>query len=143
MMSFFRSLTNTVLIAGFISGCATVRQQDLDAWVGAPVEALDAHPVFLTMPMYRAQTASGVETRNYVNSKEVEQCFTNLGVRRGDKKYVSHSAFTTCSDSRVVCNNLFYIQGEKVLRYVPTGACYTDDSVRPNVGYLAPKQPVR
>lgn len=139
----FRTVTSTALIAGLISGCATVRQQDLDAWAGAPVEALDAHPLFLTMPMYRTQTDNGVETRNYVNGEDVEQCFTSAGARRGDRKYVSHSAFTTCSESRVVCNNLFYIQGGKVIRYVPTGACYTNDSVRPNIGYLAPKPPGR
>lgn len=142
-MSMFRTVTSTALIAGLISGCATVRQQDLDAWAGAPVEALDAHPLFLTMPMYRTQTDNGVETRNYVNGEDVEQCFTSAGARRGDRKYVSHSAFTTCSESRVVCNNLFYIQGGKVIRYVPTGACYTNDSVRPNIGYLAPKPPGR
>lgn len=139
----FRTVTSTALITGLISGCATVRQQDLDAWAGAPVEALDAHPLFLTMPMYRTQTDNGVETRNYVNGEDVEQCFTSAGARRGDRKYVSHSAFTTCSESRVVCNNLFYIQGGKVIRYVPTGACYTNDSVRPNIGYLAPKPPGR
>ncbi|AGU53404.1 hypothetical protein VAPA_2c08480 [Variovorax paradoxus B4] len=138
-MSIFKSVASAALVAGFVSGCATVRQQDLDAWVGAPVEALDAHPLFLTMPVYRAQTASGVETRNYVNSREVEQCFTSHGARRGDGKYVSHTAFTTCSESSVACNNLFYIQGGKVIRYVPTGACYTNDSVRPNIGYLTPK----
>jgi hypothetical protein len=30
------------------------------------VEALGAHPVFLTMPVYRTQTESGIEIRNYV-----------------------------------------------------------------------------
>ena len=134
-MSTCRVFTAIALVAGVVSGCATVRQQDLDAWVGAPVEALDAHPLFLTMPMYRAQTDRGVETRNYVNSKEVEQCFTSAGARRGDKSYVSHTAFTTCSQSSVVCNNIFYIQGGKVIRYAPTGACYTDNTVLPNIGY--------
>ena len=95
------------------------------------------------MPMYRAQTDSGIETRNYVNSKEVEQCFTSVDARRGDRKFVSHSAFTTCSENRLVCNNLFYIQAGKVLRYAPTGACYTNDSVRPNAGYLKSKPPVQ
>ena len=85
--------------------------------------------------MYRAQTDRGVETRNYVNSKEVEQCFTSAGARRGDKSYVSHTAFTACSQSSVVCNNIFYIQGGKVIRYAPTGACYTDNTVLPNIGY--------
>jgi len=142
-MPISRHIICAAIAAGTIAGCATVRQQDLDAWAGAPVEALDTHPLFLTIPMYRTQTDSGIETRNYVNSKDVEQCFTRVGARRGDGKYVSHSAFTTCSENRVVCNNLFYIQGGKVLRYAPTGSCYTDDSVRPQAGYLAPKAPGR
>lgn len=49
-------------------------------------------------------------------------------------------AFTTCSQSSIVCNNIFYIQAGKVIRYAPTGARYTDDAVRPKVGYL-PTQP--
>lgn len=138
-MSIFRSVTSAAIVIGAISGCATVRQQDLDAWVGTPVEALDTHPLFLTMPMYRTQTDSGVETRNYVNGTEVEQCFTRMGARRNDSKYLSRSAFTTCSENRIVCNNLFYIQGGKVIRYAPTGDCFTDDSVRPQIGYLTPR----
>ncbi|MGJ7609026.1 hypothetical protein ACSFA7_32135 [Variovorax sp. LT1R20] len=134
----FKSITCAAIVIGTITGCATVRQQDLDAWVGVPVEALDTHQVFLTMPVYRTQTDSGIEIRNYVNSKDIEQCFARSGVRRGDNKYVSHSAFITCSDTRLVCNNMFYVQAGKVTRYAPTGNCYTDDSVRPQAGYLSP-----
>lgn len=139
----FKVVTTSVFVAAILSGCATVRQQDLDAWVGTPVEALDTHPLFLTMPMYRAQTDSGIETRNYVNGEKVEQCFTSAGARRGDRKYVSHTAFTTCSQSSIVCNNIFYIQAGKVIRYTPTGACYTDDTVRPKVGYLPTQSPAK
>jgi hypothetical protein len=134
-MSTFQISAAMALVLGLVAGCATVRQQDVDAWVGVPVEALDAHPVFLTMPMYRTQTDQGIETRNYVNSKEVAQCFTSAGARSEDKKYVSHTAFTTCSQNNIVCNNIFYIQSGKVIRYAPTGACYTNDTVRPNIGY--------
>ena len=139
-MQYIKSVACAAIAIGAITGCATVRQQDTDAWVGAPIEALDSHSLFLTMPMYRTQTSNGVEIRNYVNSKDVEQCFTQLGSRRGDGKYLSHSAFTTCSDNRIVCNNLFYIQAGKVIRYAPTGSCYTDDSVRPQIGYLNPNR---
>ncbi len=139
MKSIFRSVTSAAIIVGTIGGCATVRQQDLDAWVGVPVNALDIHPLFLTMPMYRTQTESGIETRNYVNGQEVEQCFTRMGAHRNDSKYVSHSAFTSCSESRIVCNNIFYIQGGKVIRYAPTGNCFTNETVRPQIGYLTPK----
>lgn len=129
-----RFLVDAVVVTALLSGCATVRQSDLDAWVGVPVEALDTHPVFLAMPLYRTQTASGEEIRNYFNSKEVEQCFASSGVHRGDRRYVSHSTFVTCSESRLSCSNLFYVQDGKVTRYAPTGNCYTDASVRPQAG---------
>ena len=34
------------MVGAILTGCATVRQQDLDAWVGMPVEALDTHSLF-------------------------------------------------------------------------------------------------
>lgn len=83
------------------------------------------------MPVYRTLTSAGVEIRNYVNSQEVAQCFSSVGATHGRGAHVSHTAFATCSENRVVCNNLFYIQAGKVVRYAPTGNCYTDDSVRP------------
>lgn len=134
-MRFSRFLGPALVAAALLPGCATVRQSDLDAWVGVPVEALDTHPLFVTMPLYRTQTASGVEIRNYLNSQAVEQCFANAGYRRGDRHYVSHSTFVSCTENRVSCANLFYVQDGKVTRYAPTGSCYTDDSVRPQAGY--------
>ncbi|MDO9504894.1 hypothetical protein, partial [Hydrogenophaga sp.] len=44
-------ITLTLLIA--LAGCATVRQADLDAWVGQPIVALETHPVFLTIPVVK------------------------------------------------------------------------------------------
>lgn len=111
-------------------GCATVRQQDLDAWVGAPVAALDVHPVFNAIPMYRTIEPDGTEVRNYSNGSEVTQCFGSAGVRHGGH-HADRDVFTSCSRSRVVCSNLFYIRDDRVLRYQPVGDCYTDDSVRP------------
>lgn len=117
-----------------LSGCATVRQQDLDAWVGKPVEALDTHSLFITIPMYKSITQSGMEVRNYVNGGDVESCFSNAGVS-GKGKYASANAFTTCSSSRVVCNNIFYIRDGIVVEYAPTGRCYTDETAQPQARY--------
>lgn len=125
------------MVGVLVSGCATVRPSDLDAWVGMPAVALDTHPVFATMPMYRTQTPDGVEIRNYLNSKTVEQCFSNAGIRHGDRRYVKHSTFVSCSENRLACANMFYLQGDRVTRYAPMGDCYTDDSVRPQPGYRA------
>lgn len=117
-----------VAIAVTVTACATVRKQDLDAWVGIPVEALDTHSLFITVPMYRSITSSGIEIRNYANGADVAQCFSNAsGSKTG--KYVNANAFTTCSSGRVVCNNIFYIKDGVVIEYAPTGSCYTDETV--------------
>ena len=118
-----------------MSGCATVRKQDLDAWVGVPVEALDTHSLFLTVPMYRSVTSSGIEIRNYANGADVAQCFSNASANKSGK-YVNANAFTTCSSGRVVCNNIFYIKDGVVIEYAPTGSCYTDESVQPQARYF-------
>ena len=35
---------------------AAVRQEDLQAWKGAPVSELDTHTIFLTMPVVRTRS---------------------------------------------------------------------------------------
>lgn len=122
-------------VISMLSGCATVRQQDLDAWAGVPVEALDTHSFFITVPMYKSITQSGIEVRNYANGKDVAQCFGNAGVS-GTGKYANANTFTTCTSNRIVCNNIFYIRDGVVLEYAPTGPCYTNDFVRPQARYL-------
>lgn len=112
-------------------GCTTVRQQDLAAWQGVSVQALDTHPVFVSMPMYKTMAENGMEIRNYVNSESSEQCFGSGSAHRGSSRHVRYNEFISCSENRIVCNNLFYVQGGKVVRYAPTGNCYTDDRVRP------------
>jgi hypothetical protein len=42
-------------IALALSTCATVHQEDLDAWAGHPVSELDVHPIFLTMRLELGQ----------------------------------------------------------------------------------------
>lgn len=117
------------------TACATVREQDLDAWVGMPVESLDTHSLFITMPMYRAVTASGVEIRNYANGRDVANCFGTAGATNTGN-VVNANAFTTCSSGRIVCNNIFYIKDGKVIEYAPTGRCFTDETVQPQARYL-------
>ncbi|MDP3281492.1 MAG: hypothetical protein U1D41_16315 [Nitrosomonas sp.] len=52
-----------LLFAVLLTGCATVRQSDLDAWVGVPVIALDTHSLLLGFPMVKTITDSGIEIR--------------------------------------------------------------------------------
>ncbi len=122
-------------VALAVTACATVRKHDLDAWIGIPVEALDTHSLFITVPMYRSVTSSGIEVRNYANGRDIAQCFSNAsGSRTG--KYVNANAFITCSSNRIVCNNIFYIKDGVVIEYAPTGRCYTDETVQPQPRYM-------
>ena len=121
-------------IALTLVGCTLVRQQDLDAWVGVPVEALDTHSIFITIPMYRTFTTSGIEIRNYVNSRNVAQCFgTGGGNISGN--FVSANTFSTCSNIQIACNNIFYIKDGVVIEYAPTGRCYTNKAAQPQERY--------
>lgn len=124
----------TAALVVLVAGCATVRQQDLDAWVGVPVEALDTHSFFITVPMNRSITSTGIEVRNYSNGKSVSNCFTNASAGKYGNK-ASGSAFTTCSSDDIVCNNIFYIKDGKVIEYAPTGRCMTDERVQPEARY--------
>lgn len=128
-------ITSAFAIALTLTACATVRKQDLDSWVGVPVEALDTHSFFITVPMYRSITSSGIEIRNYANGADVARCFSSAGGSNSGK-YVNANAFTTCSSGRVVCNNIFYIKDGVVIEYAPTGSCYTDETVQPQPRYL-------
>lgn len=121
-----------------LTGCAvkTVRQEDLNAWVGVPVEALDTHSLFLTVPMYKTFTESGIEIRNYVNGIDVApQCFSHgAGYVSGNN--VNFNTFSSCNNAtKVVCNNIFYIRNGLVTEYAPTGRCYTDETVQPQERY--------
>jgi hypothetical protein len=127
----------------FLNACATrgVRQEDLDAWVGVSVEALDTHSLFLTLPMVRTITPSGIEVRNYPNKRNIGQCFTSGSVNFGALvPYGSYSSFTNCSSGLVGCDNIFYIKNGVVLEYAPTGNCYTDETVTPQPRYQRLRQ---
>ena len=126
-----------VIIAITLSACATrtVRKQDLDSWVGVPVEALDMHSFFITLPMNRTVTESGIEIRNYADDFEVTSCFGTPGANPWGY-YISANAFHNCTKNRVVCNNIFYIKDGIVIEYAPTGSCYTDETVQPEPRYL-------
>jgi len=132
-----KKLALAVFVAGSVAGCATVHQSDLDAWVGMPVEALDTQSFFITLPMTRKVTASGIEVRNYANTAVQLDCddaaFST--VSPNGTRIRTHGS-SACSGSTVGCNNIFYIKEGKVLEYAPTGMCMTDARVRPQRRYL-------
>ena len=127
MQKIYRAATSLVLMLALV-GCLSVRQQDLDSWVGQSVSMLDMHPLFMTVPMEKRLAEDGVEIRNYRNGKTVSSCsgnsYLNIGSGYGN-------SYANCFEGDIVCNNIFYIKDRKVLRYAPVGRCYTNESVRP------------
>ncbi len=114
----FKIIILILAIVILISGCLGVRQSDLDAWRGAPVKALDVHPLFGAMDLNRFITDDGYEIRNYKNEETSMACF-QFG----------------CVQKTGGCNNQFIIHKGYVIEYKPTGyggaRCYTDETTRP------------
>ena len=125
-----RAIFISVMVLMFLSGCLKgVRQEDLDAWVGQPVSMLDTHPFFLTVPLEKRFTADGVEVRIYRNGRSVSRCSSQSALVNSYS--TSINSYANCYQDDVVCNNIFFIKNNRVIRYSPTGRCYTDATVRP------------
>lgn len=122
------------------SGCATVHQSDLDAWVNVPVVALDTHSFFVTLPMVKTITDTGVEIRVYSNKVGISTCggsgfkTTNSPISSA-MSYANFTAFQTCSSRLAGCDGVFYIKDGRVIEAKPVGRCYTNEATRPERGY--------
>lgn len=118
-----------------LSACASVREVDLQSWIGHPVSELDRHPLFLTMQSVRTRAADGSEIRNYINGNMAASCSGGGAVSHGMIDMATYNTFTNCMQSFRACNNIFYISNGVVTQYTPIGTggglCYTDDRVRP------------
>ena len=138
--------TLLILCLLYLTSCLTVRQQDLDAWQGVPVSALDTHSIFLTMPMVKTYSAKGTEIRNYVNGQTISRCNSNaygtgnvsaqsFGNSANAISMSNFNAFQNCSSGFVACNNIFYIKEGRVLEYKPSGKCFTNETAQPEKGW--------
>ena len=125
-----------------IIGCATVRQADLDAWVGQPVAVLETHPIFLTFPVVKTQASDGTQIWNYVNGANLDQCLGGGSIHGGWVDYATYTAFSTCIKRFAACNNIFFIRNGRVLKYTPIGTggmrCYTTQQLQP--GFSGPNK---
>jgi hypothetical protein len=116
-----------------VGGC--VNKSDLDAWQGVPVEELDKHPFFLTVPFVRTTASDGTEIRNYVNGGNVASCSGGGSVFKSTVDMATYSGFSSCVQKLQACNNIFYIKDGRVQQYIATGTggaiCRTDETLRP------------
>jgi hypothetical protein len=123
------------VLALTLAGCATVHQEDLDAWAGRPVSDLDKHPIFVTLPVVRTVTQDGTEIRDYVNGRNVASCSSGGSVFAGQVNYATYNGFTNCMQNFAACHGIFYIKNGVVqnVSAIGTGGmrCYTNESMRP------------
>lgn len=86
----------------------SVRQADLDSWVGVPLASLQSHPLFSALNLQRYPAADGAEIFDYVNGTPTASC-----------------------------HNRFTVKAGVVQRYEPRAQgqtkCFTDDSARPQI----------
>ncbi len=106
--------------------CASAHQEDLQSWVGHPVDELDEHPVFLTMQSVRTRTPDGTEIRNYMSRRNVASCSGGETVFAGNVDMATYSRFSSSMQAFAACNNIFYM---KV--HANWYRCYTDERTRP------------
>lgn len=132
----FRIQIIEIILLLLLSGCATVQQADLDAWVGQPVATLETHPVFVTVPVVKSVASDGTEIWNFVNGANLGQCSSGGSIYGKQLNYTSYNQFASCVQRFAACNNIFYIRNGKVLRYTPVGTggarCYTTKQLQPN-----------
>lgn len=107
MLKTARSIALLALLA--FGGCAaqpSVRQSDLDAWVGQPVTALDKHPIFLTTSFVRTRADDGTEIRNYVTGHPISSCTKrgDIDVVGGFLNSADYREFNNCMQSFAACN---------------------------------------
>jgi hypothetical protein len=123
------------ILALTLASCATVHQEDLDAWAGRPVSDLDKHPIFVTFPVVRTITPDGTEIRDYVNGRNVASCSSGGTVFAGQVNFATYNNFTNCMQNFAACHGIFYIKNGIIqnVSAIGTGGarCYTNDSMRP------------
>ena len=125
----------------FLTSCATIILIDeidedvVASWQNVPVEELDTHSFFLTIPVIKTISGEGIEIRNYRNGTSIQQCSEDATL--SGSAYISYSAFTTCTNNNVVCNNIFYINDGFVKEYRLVGSCSTAEFLRPEYKVLA------
>jgi hypothetical protein len=119
-----------------LASCASVHQEDLDAWQGAPVAALDVHPIFLTFPVIRTKTDDGTEIRRYVNGRNIASCSGGGSAFANSVDMATFSSFSNCMQAFAACNSIFYIKDGHVQRVTLVGTggmrCYSNETLRPD-----------
>lgn len=132
------------MIFTILSGCLSVREEDLNSWVNRPVLDLELHPFLITMPVVKTKASDGTEIWNYVNGGNIGSC-TGFGSatfngKSGYLDYANYSQFSNCMQRFAACNNIFYIKDGRVLSYNPVGTggarCYTNAKLQP--GFRGP-----
>lgn len=119
-----------ILLLLLCFSCSSVEQKDVDAWLGVDVIELETHPVFSTMQLKKQKLSDGRVMFDYIertHHRNDVQCYDDGFGRRGMRS-------RTCTGGERVtfeCHNQFFVKGKIIQSYRPSGACYTNCSLRP------------
>ena len=129
-------VVTAIVLMGVLAGCASSsgRQQDLSVWQGLPVEALDTHSLWTTIPMNQVIKKNHTEIRNYTQSKPFTHC-TAGGSGGAGGRIMANNALQTCTTETFVCEYTFYINHGTIERFESKGDCFTDESLQPEPKY--------
>ena len=83
-----------LILALMCVGC--VHQSDLDSWVGRPVEDLELHPFFTTLPLIKRRASDGTETWNFRNGA----CNNIFYIR--DDVVITYAPTGSCRTGKIV-----------------------------------------
>jgi hypothetical protein len=129
-----RICASALLLA--LCSCASVHQEDLDAWIGHPVSDLEKHPLAVTVPAVRTVTSDGTEIRDYVNGRNIAKCSGGGSVFAGQVSFATYNSFSSCAQNFAACHTIFYIKNGVIdhVSAIGTGGmhCYTNETMRPN-----------
>ena len=120
--------------------------EDIDAWRGVSINALDTHQIWNRIKQLKATNAEGEEVRVYVNRYErsdknafltidglvfLKPELSNLCATKFKAGYKDLLAYLKCSDKLYGCDNVFVLKDNQVISYTPVGNCSTNPKLRP------------
>ena len=110
------------LLAVAVAGCSMGRAKVQDAWVGQPVEVLNTHSPFRSLPMIKVLTEGSGELRNYQNRANTHQCYTEGQVTAGQAvSQATYNQILACTSRSAGCDHIFSVRGGKILDYTTGG----------------------
>ena len=117
-------------VVGGQMGCAAIKLQDTQAWLGRSVRDLELHPEFSKMHLRIAFHRNGTELRTYEGRVGLTQCSApTVSLPVGKVRIPIQQA--TCYGIAPPCHHQFTLDTGKIVAYELRGSCPENESLRP------------